>query len=306
MARRRLAQFSEPNGLCLLPPEVAEQVGYDVVVADTVNHALRGVRLRDGHVRRLAGNGKQWMQGDPLPDKAFADTPMSSPWDVAWLPAWSEVAVAMAGNHQLWSFDPLTGRLTVRGGTTQEGLVDGKPDEALLAQPSGLAASSGGGTLWFVDAETSSLRRVTNGVVHTEIGSGLFDFGHVDGPATEALMQHPLACCTLADGSVAVADTYNGAIRRFDPVTREMSTLVTELSEPSGLAVAGSELVVVESSAHRVTRVRLPEEVLVVKGKGMQSQRPPRPCGRDRRRWRSPSRRHPGRSWTTATGHRST
>ena len=207
------AQFSEPNGLCLLPPEVAEQVGYDVVVADTVNHALRGVRLRDGHVRRLAGNGKQWMQGDPLPDKAFADTPMSSPWDVAWLPAWSEVAVAMAGNHQLWSFDPLTGRLTVRGGTTQEGLVDGKLDEALFAQPSGLAASSGGGTLWFVDAETSSLRRVTNGVVHTEIGSGLFDFGHVDGPAADALMQHPLACCTLADGSVAVADTYNGAIR---------------------------------------------------------------------------------------------
>ena len=54
-----------------------------------------------------------------------------------------------------------------------------------------------------------------------------------------------------------------------------MSTLVTELSEPSGLVVAGSELVVVESSAHRVTRVRLPEEVMVVKGEGMQSQRPP-------------------------------
>ncbi len=269
------ATFSEPNGLCLLPPEVAEQVGYDVVVADTVNHLLRGVRMRDGYVRRLAGNGRQWMQGDPLPDQAFADTPMSSPWDVAWLPAWSEVVIAMAGNHQLWSFDPLTGRLTVRGGTTQEGLVDGSLDEALLAQPSGLAASSGGGTLWFVDAETSSLRRVTNGVVHTEIGSGLFDFGHVDGPAAEALMQHPLACCTLADGSVAVADTYNGAIRRFDPVTREMSTLVADLSEPSGLTVAGSELVVVESSAHRVTRVRLPDEVMVVKGKGMQSQRPP-------------------------------
>ena len=35
-----VAQFSEPNGLCLLPPEVAAWVGYDVVVADTVNHAL--------------------------------------------------------------------------------------------------------------------------------------------------------------------------------------------------------------------------------------------------------------------------
>src|SRR4051812_12577011 len=38
------ARFNEPNGLCLLPSEVAAEVGYDVVVADTVNHALRGVR----------------------------------------------------------------------------------------------------------------------------------------------------------------------------------------------------------------------------------------------------------------------
>ena len=88
-------------------------------------------------------------------------------------------------------------------------------------------------------------------------------------------MQHPLACCVLADGSVAVADTYNGAIRRFDPVTREVSTLVAGLSEPSGLVAVGGEVIVVESSAHRITHVRLPEEVTVVSGRGMQSQRPP-------------------------------
>src|SRR4029079_6183061 len=43
-----VAGFSEPQGLCLLPAEVRGQVGYDVVVADTVNHALRGVRLAPG------------------------------------------------------------------------------------------------------------------------------------------------------------------------------------------------------------------------------------------------------------------
>src|SRR3712207_9531205 len=51
------AHFSEPNGLCLLPDAVAAEVGYDVVVADTVNHALRGVSLRDGAGRTLAGSG---------------------------------------------------------------------------------------------------------------------------------------------------------------------------------------------------------------------------------------------------------
>ena len=269
------AQFSEPNGLCLLPSDVREQVGYDVVVADTVNHALRGVRLRDGRVRNLAGTGEQWMQGDPLPDHAFADTPMSSPWDVVWMPAWSEVAIAMAGNHQLWSYDPVAGRLTMRGGTTQEGLVDGDLMQAWFAQPSGFGVSSDGGTLWFADAETSALRRVTSDVVTTEVGSGLFDFGHVDGAASEALLQHPLDCCVLADGSVAIADTYNSAVRRYDPDTRSVSTIAADLAEPSGVLALGEELLVVESAAHRLTRVRLPSEATMVKASDMASQRPP-------------------------------
>src|SRR5207247_1508379 len=44
------AQFSEPQGVVLLPAPVATELGYEVMVADTVNHALRGVRLRDGAV----------------------------------------------------------------------------------------------------------------------------------------------------------------------------------------------------------------------------------------------------------------
>ena len=79
--------------------------------------------------------------------------------------------------------------------------------------------------MWFVDAETSSLRRIRNGVVHTEIGQGLFDFGFVDGMPAQAMLQHPLGCCVLPDGSVAIADTYNGAVRRFDPEHATVTTL---------------------------------------------------------------------------------
>ncbi|MBD4399798.1 hypothetical protein GUG99_20470, partial [Xanthomonas citri pv. citri] len=53
------ALFHEPQGLALLPEDVAERVGYDVVVADSVNHRLRGLRLSDGYVSTLAGNGVQ-------------------------------------------------------------------------------------------------------------------------------------------------------------------------------------------------------------------------------------------------------
>ncbi len=235
------ACFDEPNGLCRLPEEVAAEVGYDVVVADTGNHALRGVRLADGHVRTLAG---------PVTGRQPAAS-LSSPWDVAW---WRDrVWVAVAGVHQLWTFDPHTGGSVAAAGTTNEGLRDAPLAEAWLAQTSGLAAA--GDRLWLADSETSSLRYVEDGAVHTSVGTGLFDFGFRDGPAAQALMQHPLGVTALPDGSVAVCDTYNGAVRRF--AGGELTTLATGLAEPSGAVLDGEHLVVVESAAHRLTRIPL-------------------------------------------------
>ncbi|HET6627617.1 MAG TPA: NHL domain-containing thioredoxin family protein [Nocardioidaceae bacterium] len=256
------AAFNEPNGLCALPEDVAAQVGYDVVVADTVNHALRGVTLATGMVRTLAGNGKQWSYGDDT-------TSLSSPWDVVW---WDDaVWVAMAGIHQLWRFDPATGDVEVAAGTANEGLLDGPLADTWFAQTSGLAAADG--RLWLADSETSSLRYLEQAQVHTVVGKGLFDFGFRDGPADQALLQHPLGVTTLPDGSVAVCDTYNGAVRRYDPGTGELSTLAVDLSEPSGAVLDGEHLVVVESAAHRLTRIPL-GSVATVDGFTHSSQRP--------------------------------
>lgn len=247
---RRIGGFREPNGLCLLPEAVAAAVAYDLVVADTVGHRLAGVTLGSGEVRTLAGDGRQWMAGD-------GTARLSSPWDVVW---WRDrVWVAMAGTHQLWTYDPATGDVEVVAGTTNEGLLDGPLAEAWFAQPSRLSVSADGRTLWLADSETSALRRVTyeggEGCVDTEVGTGLFDFGFRDGPAGQALLQHPLGVAALPDGSVAVADTYNGAVRRLaDGV---VSTLATGLAEPSGLLLDGTDLLVVESTAHRLTRVPL-------------------------------------------------
>jgi len=84
------------------------------------------------------------------------------------------------------------------------------------------------------------------------------DFGFRDGPAEEALLQHPLGVAVLPDGSVAVADTYNGAIRRYDPRRRVVETIATDLAEPSDVLVDGGHLVVVESAAHRLVRIPVP------------------------------------------------
>src|SRR5690606_22917677 len=57
------AMFSEPNGLCLVPEHLRERLDADALVADTVNHAIRAVRLADGSVRTVAGTGEQFMVG---------------------------------------------------------------------------------------------------------------------------------------------------------------------------------------------------------------------------------------------------
>lgn len=286
-----IAQFNEPQGLTLLPAELAAKVGYDVVVADSVNHRLRGISLATGDVRTVAGNGVQRLL-DAGPNKvdddgkanldALASDPLtialSSPWDVVYSQALGQVVVAMAGVHQIFGFDPLAGEVRILAGTGLEGLLDGEAGQAWFAQSSGLAEDPAG-DIWVADSETSALRvlRIADGRVarvETAIGEGLFDFGFRDGDAAQARLQHPLGVAALPDGSIAVADTYNGAVRRYDPATRAVSTLARGLLEPSDVLLDGELLIVVEANKHQLIRVPLPKEALQVDEGAAQSQRP--------------------------------
>lgn len=344
---RDVARFNEPQGIAVLPGRLRSEVGYDLVVADTVNHRLRGVDLGSGSVRTLAGNGVQRLLDDArargvdpneITDTEPTSVALSSPWDVVWSDAADTLVVAMAGTHQLFSFDPRTGALAVLAGTGDEGLRDGSAHESWFAQPSGLAQDAHG-DVWVADSESSALRRVRlpghdaaapgaaaapaagaegifaravdalpsgaasttpstgaaapsdgattpGGVgapgtgaatVDSAVGLGLFDFGFRDGPAADARLQHCLGVTVLPDGSVAVADTYNGAVRRYDPATDEVTTLTRGLAEPSDVLLDTTHedpvLVVVETNAHRLVRVPVPRQALTVDEGAAQVQR---------------------------------
>ncbi len=286
------AQFNELQGLTALPTELAAKVGYDVIVADTVNHRLRSVNLSTGEVGTLAGNGVQRLLDaeNARQEHQSADlgtdslnVSLSSPWDVLYHPS-GKVIIAMAGTHQIFSFDPLTSALHVYAGSGLEGLSDGAPLEAWFAQPSGLTLDTND-DVWVADSETSALRRLEideHGEaisVHTAIGAGLFDFGFRDGAADQARLQHPLGVTALPDGSIAVADSYNGAVRRFDPVTQMVSTLAKGLKEPADVLLDDSVdgapvLLVVETNTHQLIRIPVPAEALVVDEGASQTQRP--------------------------------
>jgi hypothetical protein len=165
------------------------------------------------------------------------------------------VAIAMAGLHQLWTLDLEKEDVGVLAGSGMENLADGPARVAAMAQPSGL--SSDGERLWVVDSETSSLRYLDrSGHLFTSVGTGLFDFGYRDGPASDALLQHPLGVVATPEGPV-VCDTYNSALRRYDPENDEVITLLEAdfLSEPSGATPLGEVLLVADTNNHRLARV---------------------------------------------------
>ncbi len=253
------ARFRRPQGLAL-----AKGMLY---VADTENHAIRRVDLKSKRVSTIAGNGKQ---GTSKVAKSLAakTTPLASPWDVALHPDDDSLVIAMAGTHQLWSLDIPRGRISVIAGTGVESIQDGVLTENTLSQPSGLSSLLG--SLYFVDAETSSLRFYFESFVRTLVGKGLFEFGMKDGERKDAKMQHPLALYADVTG-IYIADTYNHAIRRYDPPKQTMETLVgdgkpgdsgenvaedaedSRLNEPAGITkLADGLFVIADTNNHRL------------------------------------------------------
>ena len=218
------AQFNEPQGVLLATPEIAERLGCDLLVADSVNHQVKGIRFSDGSIHVVAGTGAQLRErtgGGPALEQA-----LSTPWDLAWLG--DRVVIAMAGTHQLWALDtrrhPRAGpgrgrRRHVERGPRRRPGPRGLVRPAVRARAVGRRATASGSPT----RRRPRLRSVTSTPMASSssrphVGTGLFDFGHRDGAAAEALLQHPLGVTELPDGSVAVSDTYNGAVRRFDPV----------------------------------------------------------------------------------------
>ena len=268
------ARFNWPQGMAIDP-----RTGV-VYIADTENHAIRRMSPDGGVVTTIAGTGKQ--------ARAFGrggtalETPLSSPWDLAFLPdpaAGAATAAgghedphddrgllfsAVAGTHQLWALDLANGTVAPFAGTGREALVDGPRDEACFAQPSGLALDSSGETLYVADSETSAIRAIdlATGHVSTLVGAGLFEFGDVDGDFEVARLQHPLGVAVWEDDhlrpSLLVADTYNHKIKRLDLTARRVTTIPAgELSELGGLAIARGQLFVADTNHHRVRVLEL-------------------------------------------------
>jgi DNA-binding beta-propeller fold protein YncE len=235
------ASFDFPQGLFF---------GDDkLYVADAGNHAIRAIDLRSFEVSTSAGNGQQLRNRRDRENRG-----LSSPWDV--VVRRGMMYIAMAGVHQIWSMDLPTGELAVHAGTGAEDIHDGTNENAALAQPMGITA--GKNALYFADAESSAVRATDftrDGETRTIVGTGLFDFGDVDGTGESVRMQHQQGIAISPDGRLLLADSYNDSLKWVDPVLRSAETWIRELNEPGGVASGSTHAYVADTNAHRILAV---------------------------------------------------
>lgn len=238
------ARFEQPRGLALWDQ-------HSLFVADTMNHAIRHIDLRDGSVTTVAGTGEQEFLFERTADPIRQG--MRSPWDLLRVGEW--LYVAMAGQHQVWRLRPEDLRWEAFAGSLREELTDGYRLDGGMNQPSGL--TSDGEFLFVADSEASAVRRIElgeGGAMDTLVGTGLFDFGDRDGVGDEVLLQHPLAVVYDQGGEqgrIILADTYNSKVKVLDVATREVTTLIADgLMEPGGLALADGRLYISDTNQH--------------------------------------------------------
>ena len=259
------AQFNRPQGVTL--------VGDMLYVADTENHLLRRVNFHTQRVETIAGTGQQYgIVRTPL--KGPADTvALNSPWDVVC--NGNELYSAMAGSHRIFVLHLDTNEIEPFAGAGPESLRDGTAEEALFAQPNGLALDADR-VLYVADSESSAVRAIAlhgQKQVTTLVGTGLFDFGDVDGIGDAVLLQHVQGLC-FVDGQVYLADTYNNRIKLLNPQTREVRTFAgtgsagykdgtrveAQFNEPGGLAYANGKLYVADTNNNAIRVIDVASE----------------------------------------------
>jgi DNA-binding beta-propeller fold protein YncE/cytochrome oxidase Cu insertion factor (SCO1/SenC/PrrC family) len=274
------ASFNRPQGMCL--------DGETLYVADTENHAIRAVDLKEHTVTTIAGIGSQ-AHNIPHPGSSgpARTTPLCSPWDVIQLPGHKAIYIAMAGTHQIWKLDPGSETISVFAGSGIENITAGTAATANFAQPSGLATD--GENLYVADSEASGLRAITGiggraPAVLTIVGQGLFEFGDRDGRAATVRLQHCLGL-SYAGGHLYIADTYNNKVKICEPRNRSVHTFVgshkpgdsdepPHFYEPGGLSATEDRLYVADTNNNKIRTVDL--KTHAVKTLALEGLTPPR------------------------------
>ena len=177
-------------------------------------------------------------------------------------------------NHRVRRVDAATGVITTVAGVGQPRCFgDGRlAVEAGLNEPAAVAVSVEG-VLYIADQSNHRVRAVdlATGVIRTVAGTGTAAYNGDGVVATETGLAGPSGLALASDGTLFIADSFNGRIRAVDPVTGLIRTVVgdggeyryqgpdevpsSSLSRPSGIALdEEGNLFFTDSDNHLVRR----------------------------------------------------
>ena len=177
-------------------------------------------------------------------------------------------------NHRVRRVDVETGVITTVAGLGRPRFFGdgGLAVEAGLSEPAALALSDEG-VLYIADQSNNRVRAVdlTTGVIRTVAGTGMAGYNGDGVAATETGLAGPSGLALASDGTLFIADSFNGRIRAVDPVTGLIRTVVGDgdeyryqgpdeppscsLSRPSGITLdEEGNLYVTDSDNHLVRR----------------------------------------------------
>ena len=234
-----------------------------LLIADSWNHCVRAIDLDSGRIRTLIGTGRQGDAGDGGPG---AEAEFDYVMCIELTPDHRRLHLTDLRNRRIREFNFADGLVRTVAGNGQRGV----PQDGAVATESPLvdpraAAADAAGNLYVLERGGHALRVVRpGGVIETVAGTGEPGWG--DGPALAAQLNAPKHLCVGPDGSVYVADDQNAAIRRYDPVTGTLTTLLgrgvgdpdLRLKNPHGVRFHRGDLYVVDTGHNRVLKLSLP------------------------------------------------
>jgi DNA-binding beta-propeller fold protein YncE len=170
-----------------------------------------------------------------------------------------KIYIADIGNKRIRVADLKTGKVSTIAGNGRKGVPkDGaKATEAPLFDPRAVAPDSKG-NVYVLERSGHALRVVRpNGQIYTVIGTG--KRGKQDGPGKQATLGAPKHICVDDADNVYIADEANDLIRKYDPKTGRVSTVLglgrVKLDYPHGVTWERGKLYVVDTGHNRILRI---------------------------------------------------
>ena len=187
--------------------------GGQLYVADLHNRRIRKIDLTTGLVTTVAGNGKK---GVPADGAVATEAPLVDPRACA-VDAAGRLYVLERGGHAVRVVDP-DGRIRTVVGTGKKGYSGdgGAALKATLNGPKYLWIERDGNVL-IADAENHVIRRYRpdSGTIDRVAGTGEAGLDGLGGDPLQAQLRRPHGVWEAADGTIYIADSFNGRILRI-------------------------------------------------------------------------------------------